>query len=200
MARLDSLGLLFSINPFLTWDEWLADHIAILGAIDPQSEWELSGENALIKRELAYVIWMIRLPVEHAMKAINRLKLSTNLSKTIVSACVLWQDQGELAGAPPSVFVTCLEEIPPLSRYAFYLAVSDAELRDKLLSYITRWKNIQPTIDGAKLKSLGLPPGPIYKSILGCLRDAWLDGKINTPEDEQKMLAKLLRSEKASSH
>jgi len=198
MARLDSLGLLNSIHPYLTWDEWLADHIAVLETIDPQAEWELSGEKPLIKREIAYALWLIRLPIVHASRVLNRLKLSTNLSKAIISACGLWRDQDELAGVSPSALVACLEEIPPLSRYAFYLAVSDAELRDKLLSYVTCWKTIQPTTDGDALKSLGLPPGPVYKRILNILRDARLDGRIITGEDEKRLLSELLRIENQS--
>ena len=199
IARLNSLSLLKSIHAYLTWDDWLADHIGLLDTIDLQAEWEMSGERALVKRELSYALWLIRLPVEHACIVINRLKLSTSLSKAIISACELWRDQEEMAGVSPSALVARLEEVPPLSRYAFNLAISDAELRDKLLSYVTRWKTIQPTTDGDTLKSLGLPPGPIYKRILGILRDARLDGRIITSEDEKQLLSELLRAEDNSS-
>jgi tRNA nucleotidyltransferase (CCA-adding enzyme) len=192
MARLDSLDLLNSIQPCLTWDSWLADHIASLKKIDPPVEWGLAGERLSVKRELAYTLWLIRLSVEQACKVSNRLKLSTNLSNGIVSACELWRDQDELECASPSALVARLEQVPPLSCYAFYLAVSDAELRDKLLSYITSWKTIQPITNGDMLKSLGLPPGPVYKQILGNLRNAWLDGRIATSEEENHLLLELL--------
>jgi tRNA nucleotidyltransferase (CCA-adding enzyme) len=198
MSRLNSLGLLKAIQTYLIWDDWLADHVSILETIDPTAEWELSNDTLLIKRELAYVLWLIRLPIDRAKMVIGRLKLSTALSQAILSACELWRDQEELAGASPSALVTRLEEIQPISRYVFYFAVSDVELRDNLLSYVTRWKAIQPMTDGDTLKSLGLQPGPVYKQILGALRDAWLDGRISTPEDEKSMLSRLLSAENNS--
>jgi hypothetical protein len=42
------------------------------------------------------------------------------------------------------------------------------------------------------LQALGLPPSPLYRTILKALRDAWLDGNIQTAEEEETLLGKLL--------
>jgi hypothetical protein len=47
-------------------------------------------------------------------------------------------------------------------------------------------------VDGHSLRARGLPPGPVYRQILGTLRDAWLDGKIETAAEEQALLDRLL--------
>ena len=49
-----------------------------------------------------------------------------------------------------------------------------------------------PGLDGHDLRARGLPPGPIYRHILEALRDAWLDGKITTEEEEAAMLDQLI--------
>jgi len=187
LSRLNSLGLLSTIHSSLTWDEWLADHFSSLERIEPSDEWELMREASTIKCELSYLFWMIRLPDDQIRQVISRLKLSVYLSKAILSASQLWRDQEVLAESNPSEIVTRLEDIPPISCYAFYLAVPDAELRDKLYSFVVLWKKMQPSIDGNTLKSMGLPPGPIYKQILSRIREAKIDGRISTLEEEKRI-------------
>jgi tRNA nucleotidyltransferase (CCA-adding enzyme) len=54
---------------------------------------------------------------------------------------------------------------------------------------------ITPQITGDDLRERGIPPGPIYKRILGDIRDAWLDGKIDNVEQEEDYLNELLTNE-----
>jgi len=197
LSRLHKLGLLSSINSGLTWDEWLAELIGDLHTIELTGEWGLTGEPSQTKRELSYILWMIRLPTDLIRQLISRLKLSVDLSKEILSASQMWREQELLAESSPSEIVARLEDIPPISCYAFYLAVPDAELRDKLLSYVTDWKNVQPSIDGNILRTLGLPPGPIYKNVLDRIRAAKIEGRIESLEDEKNIVKEYLRSKQS---
>jgi tRNA nucleotidyltransferase (CCA-adding enzyme) len=61
-----------------------------------------------------------------------------------------------------------------------------------LRTYATRWKKVLPITTGHDLRERGLRPGPLYRSILGSLRDAWLDGKIASAEEETELLERLL--------
>jgi tRNA nucleotidyltransferase (CCA-adding enzyme) len=61
------------------------------------------------------------------------------------------------------------------------------------MNYITLWQHTHPTLDGHVLKNRGLPPGPVYREILGALRDAWLDGKITSQNQEKELLDQLLK-------
>jgi len=72
--------------------------------------------------------------------------------------------------------------LPPLSRYALYLATSEAKIRNILHAYVTRWQYIEPVTDGHTLKAQGLSPSPRYRQILSELRNAWLDGRITSSE------------------
>jgi hypothetical protein len=46
------------------------------------------------------------------------------------------------------------------------------------------------------LKKRGLPPGPVYQSILRRIREAWLDGEVKTVDEEMALLDKLTKSVK----
>jgi tRNA nucleotidyltransferase (CCA-adding enzyme) len=47
-------------------------------------------------------------------------------------------------------------------------------------------------VDGVYLKSLGLRPSPLFSKLLDAVRDARLDGQIDTVEEEKALIARLL--------
>jgi len=51
---------------------------------------------------------------------------------------------------------------------------------------------VMPVADGRLLRRLGLPPGPAYRTILTALRAAWLDGQLETAEQERDLLQALV--------
>lgn len=192
LQRMHNLGLLSAIHPNLVWDEWLYVHIETLDALEPDAEWGLGSDRAALRRDLAYTLWLINLPADQAERVAARLKLPVELAKVIRAACGLWVERQNLVKWPPSKATEHLDDCPPLSRYALYLATSEARIRNVLHTYITRWQYIQPATDGHALKALGIPPSPQYRIILSELRKAWLDGMITTPEQEKEALQSFL--------
>jgi tRNA nucleotidyltransferase (CCA-adding enzyme) len=197
LARLDRLGLLTAIHPALKYDRWLSTRLEELGALEVSEDWELSAyqNGTELQKDVAYTLMAIRLSIKQAKEMSTRLKLSANLKNTILAACQLWRDLPDLATASPSQAVHRLESVPPLARYAVYVGTQEDGLRKVLESYATHWRKIDSTIDGHDLRSRGIPPGPIYRHILGTLRDAWLDGKIHTEEQEKALLEKLIEEQ-----
>jgi tRNA nucleotidyltransferase (CCA-adding enzyme) len=51
--------------------------------------------------------------------------------------------------------------------------------------FITRDRGVRPTLTGEDLKAMGLQPGPIFRKTLDGLRDARLDGKIHSRQEEE---------------
>jgi len=85
----------------------------------------------------------------------------------------------------------------PYSREArFVLSVlTDSGLvRERLDLYEQELSRVSPRIDGHYLKSLHLPPGPIYGEILDRVRRALLDQEIATLEEEQALAQRLVRA------
>jgi tRNA nucleotidyltransferase (CCA-adding enzyme) len=60
----------------------------------------------------------------------------------------------------------------------------DRHTKRYVARYITDYRNVRPLLNGRDLKRLGLKPGPIFKKTLELLRDARLDGKLKTKQDE----------------
>ncbi|OGO27728.1 MAG: hypothetical protein A2W33_08595 [Chloroflexi bacterium RBG_16_52_11] len=193
LARLDELGMLSGIHPDLKWDEWLCNRIEAITSTKPEPEWGLKDSDvSSIRSDLSYIVWLIRLPLGQAKNAISRLKFSAELVKTILSARLLWVDLPGLEGLPPSELVDRLKDLPLLAIYAAYLSSGTESQRELLRIYVTKWKNVQITINGHDLQTLGLPPGPQYRYVLDTIRNAWLDGVVTSEEEERDLLQKLI--------
>jgi tRNA nucleotidyltransferase (CCA-adding enzyme) len=194
LARLDELGLLHTIHPDLKWDEWIRKHIEMAYTLPPP-DWGLDshGGRQPLERVLAYAVWIIRLPPEHARLVLERLRLPAAIVQDILQACTLYIDLPSLGGKSPSTVVARLDGMPLLALYATYLASDDPQAKDRLQSYAIRWRNIHASITGDDLRQRGIPPGPIYTRILTALRKAWLDGEIATPKEEAELLEELIQ-------
>ena len=197
-ARLEQLALLSAIHKSLTWDDWTCSKIETIPQEEPESDWGVyappseGNEIRGLKQTLAYILWLIRLPVRQARSVNARLKVSRVMAENTIAACKLRPDLPNLVNVSPSQIVARLENVPPTALYANYLADDDNQEKRILEKYVFTWKHISPTIDGHDLRQQGLPPSPEYRLILNTLRDAWLDGKIATPEEEARLLDELI--------
>lgn len=200
LARLDELGLLRAIHPELVWDEWFRQRLERATSEAPEPAWDLGDELGKVggRRALLYTLWLVRLPPEAARKAAGRLKFSAGLVRTIQAARRIWEQQQALASAGPSAAVDLLDSQPALALYAVWLASDLPEACSALLQYQTTWRHITPTVNGHSLRRMGISPGPVYKDILKSVRDAWLDGRITTAEQEAELLGTLLAPETRS--
>jgi tRNA nucleotidyltransferase (CCA-adding enzyme) len=199
LSRLNELELLKAIHPDLVWDRWLREKISELPVVndgkDAPDFWELAGvshSGIEIRREIIYVLWLLRLSPGSARSVAARLKLPTDLTRTVLAAIDLWPKLPSLAGAAPSKVVALLDGTPTLAITALYQALDRPDLKEILYTYVKRWQHVSPTIDGNSLRARGLKPGPHYRSILLALRDAWLDGEVSSAAQEAALLDKLI--------
>jgi len=131
----------------------------------------------------------------------DRLKLPPDILirlKAVERGLALLVDQPMPA---PSVFVHALEPID-LSGCAALWAILPLAQRPLIERYIREWRVRQPIATGADLRARGLQPGPAFGMLLKQLRDAWLDGAIDSPQAEQVLLAQLIEAlpETSTSH
>jgi tRNA nucleotidyltransferase (CCA-adding enzyme) len=194
--RLHTLALLSEIHPDLTWDSWSAGKIHGLDDHSPEPSWVLTPfiKGMSLKTRLAYTLWLIRLSGQQVRRVVNRLKMPRAVAEEVLSARRMWQDRNTLKSQMPSMIVARLEGLPTLAIYAVYLASEDEVIRKVLLNFATNWRYVEPTITGHDLRARDLPPGPVYREILDALRAAWLDGKIDSPEQEFELFEKLLQT------
>lgn len=190
LARLAELGILANIHPDLP--------ARVKFPIPDPAEkgWVLEPRyNGIpLRRLLAYLVWLAPLTPEQASDIADRLRFPAALQAMLLSASQLRQDLPELVGKPASAVVARLDEISQPVLFALYVVIPDPEQSSLLERHVTIWQNIHPLTTGDSLRSLGLPPSPAYRKILKSLRNAWLDGEIRTPDEEQHLLKELLAS------
>ncbi|MGI5917937.1 MAG: CBS domain-containing protein, partial [Anaerolineae bacterium] len=80
------------------------------------------------------------------------------------------------------------------ARFVLSMLTESDLVRKRLEFYEQSLSRVTPRIDGHYLRSLGVPPGPIYSEILSRVRDALLDGQVITLEDEQAMVYGLVEA------
>jgi len=192
MTRLDELTILKAIHPDLVWNEDLSDRFQVIPTKEPHREWRIKeGLSSLnLHQVLMYILWFQRSPT--AEDAARRLKLSAQIRDIILWVQRLHQDIEALEGLSPSQATAKLDRIPNLAIYAVYLDLNQPSQRGVLSRYLSSWQHVAPRTTGEDLKDRGLPPGPRYSEILTALRDAWLDGLVQTPEEEEALLEEML--------
>jgi hypothetical protein len=95
----------------------------------------------------------------------------------------------------PSAVYRLLQPYPARVLAVAWVATNRKRLRERLLRYHTEWRVVETEITGDHLKAMGLRPSPLFGRLLGALRDARLDGRVSTGEEEQALLGKLLAEE-----
>jgi tRNA nucleotidyltransferase (CCA-adding enzyme) len=197
LDRLAQLELLEAIHPTLAWNEQSKANLAMLDHAGKKAlRWiriDLKKGNNL--RMLAYILWFINQPLEKVQAILRRLRYPSKQVKVVLDACNLWKDLPWIPNARLSMIANRLEDVPPLAIYANYLAAHDDAICNNLQAYLDRLNTITPKITGDDLRERGIPPGPVYKRILSAVRDAWLDGKIQSNDQEQRYLDELINNE-----
>jgi len=62
------------------------------------------------------------------------------------------------------------------------------ETRMAISEYITTLRHVKPLLTGKDLIAMGYKPGPLFGKILAALREARLDGKVVSRQDEVKLV------------
>jgi tRNA nucleotidyltransferase (CCA-adding enzyme) len=200
LARLWELGVLHAIHPALPWDEAIENRLHQLDELEIDPVWALPERFGSLSRKqiLGLLVWLGHLPVTTLTSTVSRLRCKSEIKDLLVATSTVLHCLPDLVSAPPSKIVRQLEKHPRTALFAAYLITADDDIRTLLRSYVAQWAARTPTITGEDLRAMGLRPSPAFGQILATLRDAWLDGKIQSPESEQALLTKLLADEKAT--
>lgn len=118
----------------------------------------------------------------------DRLNLSPGERK-LMEVClfrrgVAENDLGGRGDRPPSDIYTYLEKVPPVAALFWAAATERTRVRRRILLYLTRWHKVEPMLTGQDVLDMGFRPGPHIGLILKDLRDARLDGMIETRDEE----------------
>ena len=186
LGRLRKLNLLRPIHAGLPRNKVALNRVAL--ARQPQVLSVPSWTGA----DVAWVLWLMALSQRQIASVEERLHFTKALSQAILSASVLMSRLPALELLRASRCVAYLDRLPSLAVYAACLGARTGRSRTVLQEYLAQWRLIRPTTTGKDLRRLGLLPGPEYKRILRVLRDAWIDGLVETAEEERRLLRSIL--------
>jgi tRNA nucleotidyltransferase (CCA-adding enzyme) len=197
LSRLDELGILHAIHPALPWDEDIQAQLHQLDQIEVEPLWELPErfDSLSCRQILAFLIWLGKLPETTLRLIASRLRCKSELLKLLEATSQIIHHLPNLVDAPPSRVVRELEKFPRTALFAAHLITSDEKKRTLLHKFVSRWAAVTPSISGEDLRTMGLKPSPAYGRILATLRDAWLDGTVQSIEEEHALLNELLAGE-----
>lgn len=192
LLHLQALGVPTSIHPHFNISEAVVEHFRSLREQHPP--WQQGPHSDLIP--LYWHLLLIHIAPEELEAVCGRLHFGRALTASVIRAAQLAAD-GEVLqqrDARPSQIVRQLTGLPEQALTAAWHALRERpHIRYNLEAYMQTWRHMQPISTGETLKQAGLRPGPRYRLILDRLREAWLDGEIQTPQAEQELLQKLLQ-------
>jgi tRNA nucleotidyltransferase (CCA-adding enzyme) len=204
LLRLVGLNILTSTNAALAFDETLSPAFQssriLLNRVSPESGWRP------LTIECPLVYWSLlgsRLDSKQAAAvsgelALSRLQTEALESGTRAQHCLTAVAAAEL----PSQVDAALSQFTPTSAalVAYWALATDENTRNKIATYATTWRYVQPALNGGDLKQMGLPPGKLFGTLLRQLRSARLDGKLTTEEDERDFIRRVVENAQTKTH
>jgi len=183
LARLAELGVLAHLHPALVVDDWLMERFALARRV--ASSW---GLPTPVQTYLALLTYRMSTP--ELERLIDRLRPEARDIQVLHSVHTLQLALPDLTALDltPSQIARRLRPHPAEALFVTWVACDDELVRDRLRRYHEEWQHVRPILDGNYLRSLGLPPSPIYRRVLEALLDARLDGLVSTEDDERAFI------------
>ncbi len=177
LLRAGELGVLAGICPRLEADKWLAKKIIkARGILQPYCPPE--------ELNLAFLVY--RVTSHDLADLLTYLKFPRTISRTLHDTLNLKEELAVLAEPElaPSRIYHCLHRYSQTAILANLLANEVPLIRQRLEFFLNTLRHVLPALTGDDLINLGIPSGPRLKEILELLREARLDGKVGTREEE----------------
>jgi tRNA nucleotidyltransferase (CCA-adding enzyme) len=181
LARAAGLGVLARVHPSLTADDWLAETIE-------QARRRCSPEKPTPHLFLALLAY--RLTGEETRKLIAYLRLPKRAADILRDTAAIKDALKELSlpGLAPSRVYERLQGYHLTALLANSVGSGSETAAEHIELYLNVLRHVQPSLDGNDLRQLGVPEGPRIKEVLERLREARLDGKIDSREEEEEIV------------
>jgi len=217
LCRLEELGVLAYIHPSLHCDRWLrARYRTIREEFRPgigqaearrsetqrteASRVEAQGETwGLIPEDLSFLhlaVLAYRLDGPELEELASRLKVKRDDTEELCLLPDLKEALSQLGKARrPSAIYRLLKPYPARVLAVAWIAADNKRLRERLRRYQSEWRRVEAALTGDDLRAMGLRPGPLFRDLLGALREARLDGKVRARDDEVRMVERMVGEE-----
>jgi tRNA nucleotidyltransferase (CCA-adding enzyme) len=193
LCRLDELGVLQQLHPALRCRRWLTARFAAARQELDMAAWGLAADDL----HLVYLALLLyRLEAEPLGAVMARFNIPRSIAADLELLPELRQTLRRLPlMRRPSRIYRALCHYPAPLLASAWTASERAGTRAKLLRYQTEYRQVKTALTGDDLKRMGLRPGPLFGRLLDALRDARLDGRVTTRQEEESLVRKLLKAE-----
>ncbi|MCE5259345.1 MAG: CBS domain-containing protein [Chloroflexi bacterium] len=191
--RLEQLGALQHLHPQL---HFTRDMSAMFDRLRARVHERQAEEQTPVLEHCYLALLTSGMDKPTLIDLIARLHIGAEEAQLLVEVVQLRASLGDLTAHAmlPSAIYRLLAPHSREARFVLSVATESQVVRERLDLYETVLAQIEPSINGDFLRQLGLPPGPIYKEILGYLRDALLDGRIQNAEEQRLLVEQLARA------
>ncbi len=188
LKRAGELGVLSKIHPSLRGDDWLAETFATA------CERCVSGKP---HPHLYLALLCYRLTAEETGQFISYLRLPKAAAQVLRDTATIRGKMKELStpGLAPSLVYEILHGYSLVAIEANALGAGSETTAEHIELYLNVLRHVNPALNGEDLLELGVPQGPKIKEVLQRLREARLDGKIDSRKEEEEMVRELIREE-----
>lgn len=197
MERLDGLGVLDHLAPGLSWQPETA---AAFERIPLFADDPLWGETYRASSPVFFffAVWLAPFAAPVPELVARRLRVRKATLEDLLGLGDLRVALASLANdAPPSVVVRTLNRFAPRTLLTVRMLDLSSRANEWLDRYMVEWRYVRTAVSGDDLRALGLPPGPVYTSLLDALLAARLDGEVVDEVGERALLiAKLAGNER----
>jgi tRNA nucleotidyltransferase (CCA-adding enzyme) len=187
--RAERLGVLRHLHLALMGNGWLGEHFDMAR--------EACGKSKPNKNfYLSLLVW--RIDDEALKNFIERLKFGGDAVRVLRDIPGLKQAIPALAASEltPSGVYHILERHHPETILAATLVTDSALVKQRLELYLASLRFVELSLNGDNLRRMGVPAGKKIGAMLRALKEAKLDGKLTTREDERKLVRSWLKKEK----
>jgi len=148
-------------------------------------------------KDLQTSIWLLWLEVyadQTITEVSKRLRLTTRMVERIKQTAQLRALLPTLRQFKPSQITQVLSGYSELVIHTVLFSTEDQNQVQPLRDYLEIYRRVKAYTTGEDLKARGLAPSHRYDVILSELNSAWLDGKVNSYEEEMALLEQLLKA------
>lgn len=177
LQRADELGTLAQLHPALKGDAWLAE------MFEKAREY---CQSDLPNPDFYLALLCYRLNLDDLESLVEYLHLTKETTVIFRDTLTLKNKTIELEspGLAPSEIYDLLYGYHTIA-YAVNIIAAAAVAAENIELYLNVLRHVTPALSGADLKRLGIKQGPKIKEVLQKLREARLDGKINSKKEEE---------------
>lgn len=195
LALLRAWGVFRAVGIAVPEDDALTARFARLAEALAGDEWDTGSLGMAVdelRRAAGWGALVYNLGQMSVSRWIDWIPFTAETRDALVSLGALSTLSADAFRAPPSRQSALLSAFSGLALWLGWLFERDPRKREAMRAEWHVWRRARPRTTGDDLKARGVPPGPRYGQVLGRLRDAWLDGEVSTPDEEDRLLKALL--------